>query len=225
MRGKGRGPMTHSNLDLSRTAHLIVDLQNGFMEPGSPVEVPAAREIVGRVNHISRTMREHGGLNVFLRMMLGPESLRDWSVFYTRLPPGQTARGMSEAFSPGAHYAQLWPQLEVGEKDLVIEKRRFSAFIPGASVLHDTLQRRGVDTLIITGTLTNCCCESTARDAQQMNYRILFTSDATAAQSQAAHDATLENMRVLFGDVLTTDEVLSQITNARASARSASLQG
>ena len=212
------------SLDLSRTAHLIVDLQNGFMEPGAPVEVPAARAIVGRVNRISQAMRAHGGLNVFLRMILGPESLREWPVFYTRLPPGQTARGMSESFSPGAHHAALWPELEVKAEDLVIEKRRFSAFIPGASAVHETLQRRGIDTLIITGTLTNCCCESTARDAQQMNYQILFVSDGTAAQSQSAHDATLENMRVLFGDVLTTDDVLSQITTARAPARSASLR-
>jgi ureidoacrylate peracid hydrolase len=208
-------------IDLSRTAHLIVDLQNGFMEPGAPVEVPAAREIVGRVNELSRATRAHGGLNVFLRMMLGPESLREWSVFYDRLPPGTTARGMSESFSPGAHHAALWPQLDVTPEDLVIEKRRFSAFIPGASTLHDTLQQRGIDTLIITGTLTNCCCESTARDAQQMNYRILFTSDGTAAQNQKAHDATLENMRLLFADVLTVDEVIAQITNAAAPARPA----
>jgi len=214
-------PNAHSSLDLSRTAHLIVDLQNGFMEPGAPVEVPAAREIVGRVNRISQAMRAHGGLNVFLRMMLGPDSHREWSVFYRKLPPGQTAQGMSESFSPGSHHAALWPQLDVGAQDLVIEKRRFSAFIPGASVLHETLQRRGIDTLIITGTLTNCCCESTARDAQQMNYRILFISDGTAAQSQTAHDATLENMRILFGDVMSTDEVLSEITNAKAPARSA----
>ena len=217
--------MSYSSLDLSRTAHLVVDLQNGFMEPGAPVEVPAARDIVARVNEISRTMRTHGGLNVFLRMILGPDSFRDWPVFYTKLPPGQTARGMSESFSPGHHHAALWPELDVTAQDLVVEKRRFSAFIPGASALHDTLQRRGIDTLIITGTLTNCCCESTARDAQQMNYRILFISDGTAAQSQAAHDATLENMRILFGDVLSTDEVLSQITNARTPARAASLRG
>ncbi len=44
------------------------------MEPGAPVEVPAAREIVGRVNRISGAMRAHGGLNVFPRMMLGPVS-------------------------------------------------------------------------------------------------------------------------------------------------------
>lgn len=210
------------DLDLSRTAHLIVDLQNGFMAPGAPVEVPAAREIVGRVNRISRAMRAHGGLNVFLRMILGPESHREWPVFYRKLPPGQTTRGMSEAFSPAAHHAALWPELEVEAGDLVVEKRRFSAFIPGASALHDTLQRRGIDTLIITGTLTNCCCESTARDAQQMNYRILFISDGTAAQSQPAHDATLENMRMLFGDVLTTEEVLSLITSSRVPARAAS---
>jgi ureidoacrylate peracid hydrolase len=207
------------SLDLSRTAHLIVDLQNGFMEPGAPVEVPDARNIVGGVNRISRAMRAHGGLNVFLRMILGPDSEREWPVFYRNLPPGQTARGMSESFSPGHHHAALWPELDVSPEDLIIEKRRFSAFIPGASTLHETLQRRGVDTLIITGTLTNCCCESTARDAQQMNYRILFVSDGTAAQSEAEHNATLENMRRLFGDVLTTEEVLAQITNARAPAR------
>jgi ureidoacrylate peracid hydrolase len=211
--------MSQSSLDLSRTAHLVVDLQNGFMEPGAPVEVPMARTIVGRVNRISQAMRAHGGLNVFLRMMLGPQSLRDWSIFYTRLPPGRTAQEMSESFSPGAHYAELWPQIEVRSEDLVLEKRRFSAFIPGASVLHETLQERGIDTLIITGTLTNCCCESTARDAQQMNYRILFISDGTAAQSQAAHEGTLDNMRLLFGDVLTTDQVISQITSAKAPAR------
>ena len=207
------------SLDLSRTAHLIVDLQNGFMEAGAPVEVPDARAIVGRVNRISRAMRAHGGLNVFLRMILGPDSQREWPVFYRKLPPGQTARGMSESFSPAHHHAALWPELDVSSQDLVIEKRRFSAFIPGASALHETLQRRGVDTLIITGTLTNCCCESTARDAQQMNYRVLFVSDGTAAQSEVDHNGTLENMRRLFGDVLTTEEVLAEITSATAPAR------
>ncbi len=77
------------------------------------------------------------------------------------------------------------------------------------------LQERGIDTLIITGTLTNCCCESTARDAMQMNYKIIFVADANAALTDAAHNATLDNMLMLFADVMTTQEVLSAVRQAR----------
>ncbi len=99
---------------------------------------------------------------------------------------------------------------------MTIDKTRFGAFVPGASDLHETLQARGIDTLIITGTLSNCCCESTARDAMQMNYKLIFVSDANAAVTDAAHNATLDNMCMLFADVRPTDEVLDVV---RRSAR------
>ena len=81
--------------------------------------------------------------------------------------------------------------------------------------MHEYLQERGIDTLIITGTLTNCCCESTARDAMQMNYKIIFVADANAALTDAAHNATLDNMLMLFADVMTTEEVLTAVAKAR----------
>jgi len=202
-------------LDLSRTAHVVIDLQNGFMEQGAPVEVPAARDIVPNVNRISAALRSAGGLNIFVRFVLGEESLKTWSVFYEKLGDPDRARKISASFAENQHYAALWPKLEVDARDLVVIKRRFSAFIPGTCDLHDTLQRRGIDTLIITGTLTNVCCESSARDAQQMNYRILFASDATAAQTMEAHNGTIENMRGMFADVATTQELLSFIAAAR----------
>ena len=98
------------------------------------------------------------------------------------------------------------------QPDHIVEKTRFGAFVPGASHLHELLQSHGVDTLIVTGTLTNCCCESTARDAMQMNYKVIFVSDATATLTDAAHNATLENMAMLFADVMTTREVLTAVT-------------
>jgi ureidoacrylate peracid hydrolase len=122
---------------------------------------------------------------------------------------------MAEAFARNAHYWKLWPELEVEGADLVIDKTRFGAFVPGASRLHEVLQERGIDTLIITGTLTNCCCESTARDAMQMNYKIIFVADANAALTDAAHNATLDNMLMLFADVMTTDEVVNTVRRAR----------
>jgi ureidoacrylate peracid hydrolase len=198
-------------LDLRRTAHLIVDLQNGFMEPGAPVEVPVAREIVPSVNAISGAVRHRGGQNIFLRMTVDDESRASWSNWFAYLQSDEDAATIARAFSRQTHHWSLWPQLQIADPDIAVDKTRFGAFVPGASRLHDLLQERGVDTLIITGTLTNCCCESTARDAMQMNYKVIFVADATATLTDAAHNATLENMATLFADVMTTGEVLSAI--------------
>ena len=111
----------------------------------------------------------------------------------------------------GAPPWQLWPLLDVQPGDLIVDKTRFSAFIPGTCPLDEMLRARGIDTLIITGTLTNCCCESTARDALQQNYKIIFVADGNAAITDAEHNATLCNMATLFADVMTTAEVLAVI--------------
>ncbi|HTC44931.1 MAG TPA: cysteine hydrolase [Steroidobacteraceae bacterium] len=207
-RGAGH---SFQSLDLRRTAHVIVDLQNGFMEPGAPVEVPVAREIVPNVNRISAAVRARGGRNIFLRMTADAHSPMNWSNWFAhRHSPGRFA-ALTQAFARNAHYWQLWPALEVANEDLTVDKCRFGAFVPGASALHEILQSHGIDTLIISGTLSNCCCESTARDAMQMNYRIIFVADANAALSDAAHNATLENMAFLFGDVLSTEELLTYV--------------
>jgi ureidoacrylate peracid hydrolase len=208
-------------IDLRRTAHVIVDLQNGFMEPGAPVEVPTAREIVPNVNAISRAVRGHGGLNVFLRMTVDETAKASWSHWFECLLGGAAGSApIVQAFTTGAHYWQLWPELAVSQEDELVNKTRFGAFVPGSSQLHELLQERGIDTLIISGTLTNCCCESTARDAMQMNYKIIFVADATATLTDAAHNATLENMALLFGDVMITNEVI-QVIRASAQAQEA----
>ena len=103
--------------------------------------------------------------------------------------------------------------LDVHEEDLVVEKRRYSAFIQGASDLDTILKGRGIGTLIITGTLTNVCCESTARDAMMMNYRSVMVSDGNAAVTDFVHEASLVNMISTFGDVYSTDETIELLRN------------
>ena len=65
-----------TEIDPRRTAHVVVDLQNGFMEPGAPVEVPTAREIVPNVNRITQALREVGGTIVYLRFKTDAGALR-----------------------------------------------------------------------------------------------------------------------------------------------------
>ena len=71
-------------IDPRRTAHVVVDMQNGFMELGAPVEVPAARGIVDQINAISRALRASGGTNMFLRYTTPADWETGWSVFWER---------------------------------------------------------------------------------------------------------------------------------------------
>ena len=210
-RQRGGATNMFQRLHLSRTAHVIVDMQNGFVEPGAPVEVPVAREIVDNINAISRAVRQGGGTNVFLQMTVDESSMQSWSNWFRYFHTPESTAGFGASFGHGRHHWTLWPQMDVGEGDLFVDKTRFGAFVPGASRLHETLQARGIDTLIITGTLSNCCCESTARDAMQMNYKLVFVSDANAALTDAAHNATLDNMCMIFADVRPTREVVELV--------------
>lgn len=214
-----RGGMRNvfETLDPARTAHLIVDMQNGFMEQGAPVEVPAARGIVEEINRLSAAVRAAGGHNVFLRFTTpDPDGPMAWPVFGERMGAGIGAH--REAFTPGTHYWELWPTLDVHPEDAVVEKHRFSGFTPGTSELDAHLKARGIDTLIISGTLTNCCCESTARDAMQLNYRVIMAADANAALSDEEHAATLHILGLVFADLRSTAELETMLA-ADASVR------
>ena len=87
----------------------------------------------------------------------------------------------------------------------------FSGLIPGTCDMDAQLKARGIDTLIITGTLTNCCCETTAREANMAGYKVIVVADATAAVTDAEHNAALLNLRLNFADVKRTKAVLAMI--------------
>ena len=97
-----------------------------------------------------------------------------------------------------------------------MQKRRFGAFAPGSSDLHAILQERGIDTLIVTGTATQVCCESTARDAMMLNYKVFFIADGNATFNDEEHNATLSAMAHAFCDVIDTDTMVGMIERAGA---------
>src|SRR3984957_20527002 len=110
-RGKEfRGTTDHvfADIDPARTAHIIVDLQNGFMVPGAAVEIPVAREIVPNVNRISSAMRGAGGLNVFLRYLVDPEVKRDWPIWFRKFGNAKREQEYDSTFSLGCSGFELW---------------------------------------------------------------------------------------------------------------------
>src|SRR6185503_5487151 len=145
----------------------------------------------------------------WIQMTQSAEVLEAWSVQYEWLHTKEKGRQEIHRLSDGDHGHALWPALEVMPGDLKVHKRRFSAFIQGSSDLHDLLRARGIDTLLVTGTTTNTCCQTTALDAMMLNYKVVFLADGTATFTDEVHRGVLANILNCFGDVRTTDEVVA----------------
>lgn len=205
-----------ADIDPARTAHVVIDMQNAFGEVGGELEVPTCREIVPAINRISAALAEAGGLNVFVKFEVTEDTPNSWSVWLDYFCTEERGTRAKALFAPGAWGGDIMPELGRFANDIVVPKSRFSVFVEGSSELNRILRARGIDTIIISGTVTNCCCESAARDAMQLNYRVIFMADATAALTDKEHNATLGNMVSIFADVMTTDEVVGFIEEAPA---------
>jgi ureidoacrylate peracid hydrolase len=205
---RGR-PHAFERIDPARTALVVIDLQNGFMLPGQPAEMPVARAIVPNVNRLAEATRRAGGMVVWIKNTFDQETAQTWSVWRTSFAAGDWGQRMEEAFTPGNLGHEIYAGLKVAADDLIVLKRRFSALVQGSSGLDQILRQNGIDTLVIVGTATNVCCESTLRDAMMMNYKCIMVSDANATRTDEEHNATLATVAVLFGDVRTSDEVVA----------------
>lgn len=190
----------------AKAALLIIDLQNFFMAEGMPAEIPGARDIVGRVNTLAAAARAHALPVIWMKMTFGPHDT-GWTAFDRMRTERQNEarKTMLRAGHPGH---DIYPELDVHADDVILEKTRFSAFTRGSSNLEEVLVSRGIDTVIVTGTATNQCCEATARDAMMLNYRVVFIADATAAMDHASHQATLANVEKFVGDVVDTGDLI-----------------
>lgn len=205
MQMKGAKEFAFSQIEPQRTAHLIIDMQNGFVEQGAFLEVPEAKHIVPNINKISNQLRVHGGINVFFQFTTTSKSA--WSVYFEHFQSQSFSDKEIETFSSGTHEHELYNALEISAVDLKLNKSRFSAFTPGSSDALELLKKHHVDTVIISGTLSDCCCASTARDAQQLGFKVIFVSDANAALSNDEHNSTLDSLSAWFADVRTTADV------------------
>ncbi|HEX9466577.1 MAG TPA: cysteine hydrolase [Alphaproteobacteria bacterium] len=197
------------DVDPAKTALVVVDLQNGFMMPGvahSLVEM--APKIVPNVNRLAHAVRKTGGTVVWIQTTYTDDSLADWSTLYGMGSPERAAKRKS-SLTKGNIGHELWSELEVKPGDLRVEKTRYSAFAVGSSNLAEVLRGRGLDTVLITGTVTNVCCDSTARDAMMNNFKTIMVSDGNAAGTDEDHNASLCLFYLTFGDVMSTDVLIS----------------
>lgn len=197
-------------MEPAKTALIVIDMQNYFMKPGFLGEVPMARKIVPNVNRLASALRARGAHVVWVKNATN-DTRESWSVMHDCLMTPQN-RDLRYATMDLAHEGHaLWPELDARPEDAQIVKKRFSAFIEGSSDIVTYLRQRGIDTLLIGGTATNICCESSARDAMMLNFKATMVSDALATYSDAEHNASLTTFYSIFGDVQTVDEAIASL--------------
>lgn len=195
----------------ARTAFVAIDLQVGFMDPAiSHAFCPMAPRIVPAVNRLAAALRQAGGGVFWVQNTHDARCDTEWSVMQRMATPQARARRVA-AMTEGAPGHALWPGLDVRPEDECVKKHRFSAFIQGSSDLPDRLRARGFDTVLIGGTVTNVCCESSARDAMMLNFRTVMVADCNAANSDAEHNASLAAFWNIFGDVMTSEHVMERL--------------
>jgi ureidoacrylate peracid hydrolase len=201
----------HDDLDPRRTALVVVDLQNGFMvEEVAAAYIPVAVEIVPTVNRLAAAVRRTGGKVFWIKQTVDAGSAVAWSEWLAMMTP-TTRQNLVTNLAPGSRGHELHSGLEVRPEDEVVLKYRFSAFVQGASDLPERLRQQGYDTVLIAGTVTNVCCESSARDAMMLNFKTIMVSDANAARTDEEHNATLSTFLAIFGDVMDTDHVIGRL--------------
>ena len=204
-----------ADLDPTRTALVVIDLQHAFMNDAVGHAVcPAARDIVPAVNRLAEALRAAGGGVFWIQMTHDARCLAEWSVAHEMASPEMREKRIA-ALSEGKLGHQLWPELDIRPEDEIVKKYRYSGFMPGTSDLPERSRARGFDTVLITGTVTNVCCESSARDANMTNFRTIMVSDGNAAMTPEEHEASLTAFYNTFGDVMDTEMIIERLRRAQ----------
>lgn len=212
---RGRAVTRFGAVDPKRTALLVIDLQNGFMLPEHPFGNPRALALVPVVNRLAEAVRAAGGTVAFTRHTYaesGPRAVAPWQA------ENRVIKALAREFAKGAKAHELHEGLDVRDGDVVMDKYRYSAFTFNSSELHETLQGLGVDTLIVTGCVANCCCETTERDAYQLGYKVIHVADGNAGLTEEEEAATMMGVSSVCADVRPSAEVLDLLAGAAARA-------
>jgi len=206
---KKRGRLhVFEELDPAKTAFIIIDMQNAFVK--GKVKAETALAIMPTINRLAADVRELGGHVAWVQLQAGKEDGSSIAQLYHKyfFKP-ENAENHRRQLTPGDWGYEICEELEVQDQDIKAWKSRHSAFVPGHGNLHELLQAKGIENVLIGGTVTNFCCETTGRDAMMLDYRAVMISDCCAARFPEDHSAGLTTFFQSFGDVYTADEVVN----------------
>lgn len=196
---------------VQKCALIVIDMQDEFVKPhASPYWVPESTRIIPKVK----------GLIEKCRQLAIPVIYTAFANTHNRLDRPKTAKFMpigypkiqfdsSKMFMDG----KICDELKPLPKEIIIHKPSYGAFYDTS--LDTILKNQEKDTLIISGTLTNFCCGTTARQAYERGYKVAFGSDVNATDSPEMHEMELKVLRKGFARVLSSVEIMAEFEKTK----------
>lgn len=189
------------DLEPAKTALVVIDLDMGTGRNDKSQIAEAAT----RINDIASALRARGGRVTWVTTPIQKASENFRAVF------GDELTRRYEADSSSGKSKTIWPELIVAKDDIHATKSGHSAFFPGRSNLHEQLQLQGITSLLVVGAVTNVCCEASARDAAELQYKVTMISDAMIGWTEEQNQATYSTFFRCYGDVRVSLDVLRLI--------------
>jgi nicotinamidase-related amidase len=193
----------------SKTALLIVDMQNDFVRKGAPMEVANARATINHNKMLIDIFRKNNLPIIYTKFLATPEPslIYKWSPKLAA-PVNACKKGFKryyEDIKEEQDCTDIIDELKPRESDVIIEKFGYGAF--HNTQLDSILKFLKVTHLVVTGTVTQICVEETAREAFHYGYQTTLVSDAVSSFAEDLHQASLKNFAMKFGWVKTAREV------------------
>ena len=182
-----------AEFDPANTAVLVVDMLKDFFDQGGAMVLEGGKSLYAPHQKLLAAARAAGMPVLWLNQSLPPDD----SLFEMR-----TVHCLA-----GSWGAEVVDELPVEAGDIVIPKRRYSGFFQ--TTLDLTLRERGINTVIVTGVVTNICVRSTVHDAFFLRYKVLVPEDLVMATSPLAQEVTLYDIDTHYGDVTRLEAVLT----------------
>lgn len=178
-------------IEAAKTALVVIDLDIGTGRDKANIQ-----QIADNVNVLAKAVRTKGGVVAWVTTPIQNATTNFRAIFGDAATDNYERMGKA-----GGEATKLWPELLPGAGDIHTIKQGHSAFFPGKSSLNELLQARGVESILIVGAVTNVCCEASARDAAELQYKVTMISDALIGQSPELDRATLTTFFRCYGDV------------------------
>ncbi len=187
-------------LNKERSALLVIDMQKFFLDPSSPTFTSGGLAIVPNLKMLVKEFRQANRPVIYTCHVHHPEGIDAGIMKWWW--QGMCIEGTPES--------RVIDEIAPLPNEKIVYKRRYSAFYN--TDLETVLRCLKIEDLVITGIMTNMCCESTARDAYFRDYRVFFLADGTGTIDEEMHLASLLNLAFGFAFVTTAEWIMAQMS-------------
>lgn len=200
-------PKVAWNIDTSKTALIVIDMQRGFLDKGAPRECASGRDMVPKINELADVCRKLK-IPVIFVCHLNRADLSDVGI-RQEIRPLKLDNELEVLI--GRKGGEIFPDINIAPQDYVVPKIRHSAFIAGSSSLEPLLRGLGLDRFMICGVATDVCVGTTTMDAMMLDFRVFVIADLVATFNEQRQRMFLELLDGFFAKVTTFREIRERL--------------